>query len=330
MPDLHGLTIGDLRVVRAVAEAGSISAAASALGYSQSGVSRRIAAVERAAGTTLFVRLPRGVQLTPTGARFHAHALRMMQAAVLAERDLADATDATRRLRVGSFSTANARLLPAALKRLSLTEPDLEVTVREHRSTTLIRWVTAGTVEAAVVSDYPSGTLRTDGVLLEHLADDPLVVALAPSHPSATARRLALHHLADEPWIEGDPSETTVLRAAAQRAGFEPRIAHRVRDWNAKLAFVAAGLGAAIVPGLAATSSRSDVTLRSLPDDLPTRALYLATTAASRTLPTVEQFRATTRAVLHDLRVGSGETHAPLRYGDASQRPAIAKPGPRT
>jgi DNA-binding transcriptional LysR family regulator len=301
MPKLHGLPLADFRVLRVVADAGSISAAASTLGYTQSGISRRIAAIERAAGTALFVRLPRGVHLTPAGHRLSGHARRMLEALALAERDL-DATNASgSRLRVGSFSTANAWLLPAILKRITASQSPIEVKVREHRTATLIRWLSAGSLDAAVVSDYPAGVIQADGVLIDHLVDDPLVVALPAQHPLAQATRLRLYDLAAEGWIEADPSETTVLRAAAQRAGFEARIAHRVRDWNAKLGFVAAGVGAAVVPRLAITGMRSDVEFRSIPDDLPTRKIYVATPPASRPAPAVQHLIATARAVARDL-----------------------------
>jgi DNA-binding transcriptional LysR family regulator len=306
MPELHGLALGDLRLLGVVADAGSISAAASTLGYTQSGVSRRIAAIERAADTALFVRLPRGVQLTPAGRRLSDHARRLVQMVALAEQDLSAADDRVSRLRVGSFSTANARLLPAVLSRLNAGQPDLAVQVREHRTATLIRWLVSGSLDVAIVSDYPAGLIQTDGALLEHLFDDQLVVALSVRHPLAHTGRLTLHDLADESWIEGDPIETTVLRAATQRAGFDARITHRLRDWNGKLGFVAAGLGAAIVPGLAVTGMRSDVVLRSLSDDLPTRKVYVATTPASRPLPAVDHFVATTHVVTEELAVTLG------------------------
>jgi DNA-binding transcriptional LysR family regulator len=301
MPELHGLALGDLRVLCVVADAGSISAAASTLRYTQSGVSRRIAAIERAAGTALFVRLPRGVRLTPAGHPLSGHARRMLEALALAERDL-DATNAPgSRLRVGSFSTANAWLLPTVLKRITASRPPIDVQVREHRTATLIRWLSSGSLDAAIVSDYPAGVIQTDGVLIEYLVDDPLVVALPAQHPLEQATRLKLHDLAGEGWIEGDPSETTVLRAAAQRAGFEARITHRVRDWNAKLGFVAAGVGGAVVPRLAITGMRSDVAFRAIPDDLPTRKIYVATTTASHSAPAVQHLVATVRGVAQDL-----------------------------
>jgi DNA-binding transcriptional LysR family regulator len=157
-----------------------------------------------------------------------------------------------------------------------------------------------GGLDAAVVSDYAAGVIKTVGVVIEHLVHDPLVVALPAQHPLAQDTPLKLHD-AGEGWIEGDPSETVVLRAAAQRAGFKARITHRVRDWNANLGFVAAGVGGALVPRLAITGMRSDVVFRSIPDDLPTRKIYVATTPASRTGPAVQHLVATARAVARDL-----------------------------
>ncbi|MHA6763873.1 LysR substrate-binding domain-containing protein [Streptacidiphilus sp. PAMC 29251] len=67
-------------------------------------------------------------------------------------------------LRVGAFATANISLVPAALRAFKQARPDVEVIAAEGRSSTLMRRLAAGTVDLAVVSDYPSGLPRADGV----------------------------------------------------------------------------------------------------------------------------------------------------------------------
>jgi DNA-binding transcriptional LysR family regulator len=278
MPSLHTLSIADMRVLCVVADAGSISAASEIIGYSQSGISRRIAAIERAAGAELVERLPRGVRLTEAGERLRARAREVVATADRAQQELAAGRHRRPPVRIGAFSTANAALIPLAARRMALVEPDVPLTVREHRSTTLLGWVVAGRVDLAVVSDYPTA-LPAAGVELQPLLEDPLLVALPADHRLAR-RSFGLADLASEAWIEGDATETVVLRDAARRAGFEPRIAHRVRDWNTKLAFVAAGLGVALVPGLAATSRRGDVVLSAAGGALPVRRVSVATASA--------------------------------------------------
>jgi DNA-binding transcriptional LysR family regulator len=222
-----------------------------------------------------------------------------VQIAALAEDELGGSGRA--RLRIGYFSTAGAQLLPLILKRLAASRPDLDVLAREHRTATLMRLVAAGSVDLAIVSDYPA-EVAANGARLHHLFDDPLVLALPAAHRLVPRGSLRLRDLAGEAWIEGDPIETTVLRRAAERSGFEPAIAHRVRDWNGKLAFVAAGLGVAIVPGLARTGTRTDVAYRSLPAELPTRRVSIAARAVGAD---AADFIAVARAAANELRLAT-------------------------
>lgn len=81
--------IDALRLLVAVAETGSFTKAAVRLNYTQSAVSRRIAALEQRAGGPLLERLPRGVRLNPTGRVLHRHALEVLDRMTRAERELA-------------------------------------------------------------------------------------------------------------------------------------------------------------------------------------------------------------------------------------------------
>lgn len=129
MTPRHAFEVEDLQVFREVVRLGSFTAAADAAHYTQSGVSRRIAALERSTGGPLFARRPRGVRLTPAGEVLHRHAVE-----ILARLDVAaDEIAALRRgsggrLRVGSFATANAVLVPAALAQLRRSAPEVEAT----------------------------------------------------------------------------------------------------------------------------------------------------------------------------------------------------------
>jgi DNA-binding transcriptional LysR family regulator len=278
MSTLHGLTVDDFRLFAAVVDGGSISGAAAALGFSQSGMSRRVAAIEAAAGVPLLERRPRGVAPTAAGERLRGHARRVLEYVDLAERDLEGGHRGRRRLRLGAFSTANATIVPRALRGMLALEPGVDVSVREHRSATLLRWVGTGAIDAAIVSDYPRPLAPAADVVLVELFEDPLMVAVPELHPAARLGRVpfGLDSLADAPWIEGDPSETDVLRGAAAEAGFEPTIGHRVRDWNTKLAFVDAGLGVALVPALALATDRRRIAAHLLPGRRRHRVVSLA------------------------------------------------------
>jgi DNA-binding transcriptional LysR family regulator len=251
----------DLRLVVAVAEHGSFTAAAGRLGYTQSAVSRRIAALERAAGIALFHRDARGVRLTGPGAVLHRHARIALQAMDDAAAALAAVRDGTAGpLRLGAVPTANATLVPRALARLEADHPQVEPRLREGGSVDLARAVTTGDLDIAVVFAVPVEPVPADVELVD-LVRDPLLVAMPRGHRLAGAREVRLADLAGERWVQGTPDMADELFAVADPA---PERVFRVREWTAKQGFVAAGLGLTVVASLAAEGVRPDVVLRPL------------------------------------------------------------------
>ncbi len=292
MTDAHGYTTEDLRVFCEVVRLGSFTAAAGAAHYTQSGVSRRIAALERATGGPLFVREPRGVRLTPAGVVLHRNAVDILGRLAAAGDEVAAVRQGSGgRLRIGGFATANAVLVPAALAEFRRSSPAVETTVVEALTGALIASLRAGELDVAVVSDYPTGVVPTDGLDLVHLCGDPLLVALPPGHRLADVAVVELRELADESWIEaGAHRDTSVLAAAAARAGFVPRTDITVPGWTAKQGFVAAGLGVTLVPALAARAMRPDLVLRPVRDELAMRRVYVAQVAGAGRLAAATRF----------------------------------------
>src|SRR5215208_2644070 len=106
---MAAMTLVGMRVLRAVAEHGSFTAAAEMLGYTQSAVSRQVAAMESAAGAALFERAPRGVLLTEPGRVLVGHASAVLEQVDAAQRDLAGLRSlASGRVRLGAFATSVA------------------------------------------------------------------------------------------------------------------------------------------------------------------------------------------------------------------------------
>jgi DNA-binding transcriptional LysR family regulator len=288
----HAFDLEDLTVFAEVARTGSFTAAAGALHYTQSGVSRRIATLEAAVGLPLFTRVARGVRTTAVGDGLLRHADEVLARADL----LASELDAFRqgtggRLRIGAFSTANASLVPTALDTFQRERPDVVTTVTEALTPQLLDDLRSGTLDCAVVSDYPLRTVDSRAVTLTPLLDDPVLVALPRHHPLAGRPRLALRDLCDERWIAAGPTDdTTVLEVAAREAGFRPRADIRVASWTAKLSFVAAGLGVTLVPGLMAAALRPDLVLKPLSAELPPRCVFVALPSDVEPLPSAQRF----------------------------------------
>ncbi|MGA5762246.1 LysR family transcriptional regulator [Nonomuraea bangladeshensis] len=278
MLDTNAFDAATLRLFDEVARSGSFTAAAELLGYTQSAVSRRVAALERAAGGPLFERLARGVRLTPAGAALHRHAVAVLDRLERAGEELA-ALHAGRggTLRLGAFATANVDLVPGTLRRFSARRPDVELRLVEGLTTKLLERLRAGALDAAVISDYPAGLPAADAGRLVPLREDRLLVALPAGHRLAAEAEVDLRDLAGETWIEAAPrGQPTLLLAACAAAGFAPRGGLRVAEWTGKFGFVAAGLGVTLVPELAARAVPAGLVLRPLRGQAPARRVYAA------------------------------------------------------
>ncbi|MGW7380113.1 LysR substrate-binding domain-containing protein [Streptomyces sp. NPDC054794] len=134
-----------------------------------------------------------------------------------------------------------------------------------------------GHLDLAVVSTAVRAPL--EAYELHHLLDESLYVAVSAGHPlTGEDGPVRLGRLADADWISESSRPEGTLLDAALRQGFRPRVTHVVAEWTAKQGYVAAGLGVALVPALAAESVRPDVTLLPvLDEDAPARAVYAAT-----------------------------------------------------
>ncbi|MFH9616985.1 LysR family transcriptional regulator [Streptomyces pratensis] len=270
--------IDALRLLVTVAGTGSFTKAAARLSYTQSAVSRRIATLEQEAGGPLFERLPRGVRLNPAGRALHRHAVDVLDRLSRAEQELAVLhTGDGGLLHVGAFSTANISLVPAALRAFRQARPAVEVIAVEGRSDTLTARLADGALDLAVVSDYPSGLPSADGVTTAPLCEDELLVALPCDHRLADADVIDLGELRDEAWLQhayGD--RPTMLADACARAGFAPRKIIRIAEWTGKFGYVAAGLGVALIPSLAAWAVPDGLVLVRLTDPALRRTVHIA------------------------------------------------------
>ena len=307
------LDVKQLRVLKAVAEHGSFSAAAEALSYTQPAISQQIAALERTAGATLVDRASRGVRLTDAGRALvdHAHVVLARLAAAEAELD-AIAGVRGGRVRLGSFPTASAALLPPALARFTERHPEVELTFLEKEPEDAIQMLRAGELEVAIVFEFHDLSQAEwdrlyGGAELHALVDDPMYLALPLGHPLAHKPRVRLQDLSDELWIqEGNPRNPCgrLHQAACVNAGFDPKIGFRSDDYNVVQGMVAAGVGVSLLPSFALANVRDDIVVRSLGKTAPARQIAAATLAGGYRSPATE-------AMLDILREVAGEFELP-------------------
>lgn len=248
------LTTTGLRVALEVARAGSITGAADRLGYTQSAVSRQVAAVERAAGVALFERQARGVRLTPAGEVLVRHAAVVVDTLATLDGELAGMRDRlSGTLVVGAFPTALATILPRAIRDLRQRHPGLQVRIEEGSSPVLVRKLARGQVEVALVATGDGlPALDLSNFTVQDLPGRrEFGVAVSAQHRFAHRDWVTPAELADQTWVAG-PSTSQTPEFEAWPLLERPDVAYVVRDWPARLGLVAAGLCIALVPGLAA------------------------------------------------------------------------------
>jgi DNA-binding transcriptional LysR family regulator len=231
-----------LRVLREVAQTGSFSAAANSLGYTQSAVSRQIAALETVAGCRLFERGRQGAVVTPAGARLLSTAARVLDELDGVRRELGGGQIAARPVRLGAFATAAAGLVPRALAALPR---EFRVTLREGTTPALTRALRAGTIDLAILASAPPfrpPDSESPAFEVTTLFERELVIGVPATHPFAATRAVEPRQLEHQIWVasRSDPGDSLlgVWPGLAER----PDVRYVVRDWLAKLQIVAAGL----------------------------------------------------------------------------------------
>ena len=292
----HGIQVRHLAALEALAEESSFHGAARRLGYSQPAVSQQLASLERIVGKQL-VNRPRVSQpltLTPAGERLLVHARAIHASLATAEAELRSDTV---QLRVGTYQTVAALLLPHVVRDLSRTHPEVEVDFEDRSGDSpLVEDLERGELDACFV-DLPRQD--QDAIQTEQLARDDYVLVV-PRNRRATQEREPVRaaELRGMKLIAFKSSGSTHrLVSHLHGEGIDPQFVLRTDDNNVVQGFVAAGFGAALIPGLAAQLLSGPFEVLRFEPTLPPRLIGLAWTRDLETAPALRAFIASTRRV---------------------------------
>ena len=275
------LNVARLKVLREVAQRGSFSAAADALDYTQSAVSQAVATLEAETGATLLHRDRGGIRPTAAGAALIAHADGILARIEAAEADVAAILGLSGGLlRMASFPTAGATLMPLAIARFRGAHPGVGLSLAEGEPEEIAPRLRAGELDLALLFEFRGGGAKLgSGLARVDLLEDPMHVALPRDHPLASQPRLRLAELSGESWVQtsaASPCARHVVRSC-NAAGFEPDVSFESDDYATVQGLVAAGVGVALIPQLALTNVRPDVVVRALHPRAPVRRVIAAT-----------------------------------------------------
>ncbi|WP_235510743.1 LysR family transcriptional regulator [Curtobacterium sp. Leaf261] len=314
MDDLEPQT---LRVLRALADVGSITGAATALGISQPAVSQHLQRAEARLGQPLALRGPRGITLTDAGRILAGHAVHVDAALAAARQDLDALGGLIRgRVRLAGFPSASSTLVPDVLARLARSAPGLDVSYVEVEPPEAVAMLREGEVDLALTFTYvgeeqrPEPSLRsrpigTDPLVLVTPADGAQTVdenrtggrvpdptdrtpATGRAGTAGTGGPVDLADHRDSRWIGGCPRCRGHLLASCRASGFTPDIVLETDNAAAVLGLVGAGLGVALLPRLALASSIVPPTVRIDPvDDLLARRIEVAVIRGTARVPSI-------------------------------------------
>jgi DNA-binding transcriptional LysR family regulator len=273
-----------------VLDLGSVSAAASVLGYTQSAVSQQLAALEREVGAALVDRSQRPLRATREGAALRPHVERVLAALGTADAAVQDLRGGATRLRLAAFSSALSSFVPAAVRDLRRAHPQLVVGVLQLETREAVEHLRAGEADLAVVHHLPGVAVpETAGLERRRLLVDRLHVVLPAGHRLARRDAVGIGDLEGEPLVlprRDTPAGRfrSLVEHLCAQAGFAPTVAYELDDLPAAQAFAAGGIAMVPMHGLTLTTLPSGATARPLVErDAGSRTVEALAPVAART-----------------------------------------------
>lgn len=292
-----------LRYFVMVAEEGHITRAAERLGMQQPPLSYQIRALERELGVQLFRRLPRGVELTEAGHSF-------LEDARAALAHVGQGVEAAKRaargeqghLRLAVPPTAPfIPFVPQVILAFREAFPMVSLTMEESLRTETIERLKGGQIDVAFLR---ASIAAPDGLVVDPLLDEPMVVALPSGHPlgrdwGSAGASLPMHVLAAETFIayarDQGPALYEAMIAACLQAGFSPRLGQEAPRISTALSLVATGFGVTLVPASMRRMALEGVTYRDLEGVAGVKAFLSLATRRDDASATVRHFVALVR-----------------------------------
>ena len=280
--------------MKAISDEGSFTAAAMSLGYTQPAISQMVRRLEQRTGTVLVERLGRTVRLTEAGEVLARHAGTVLSALDAAEEEVAAIAGLRAgRVRLMTFPSSSATVVPHALALVKRRFPDVAVTFTEAEPPESLAALKAGDCDLAVAFAYEGLDLSEiqgdlDTLSVTKLLDDEVRLALPKDHPLAEQESADLKDFATDPWIAGCPKCRGHLLHLAREAGFSPTVAFETEDYVAVQGLVAEGLGVALIPDLILRSAHHPSVVALPMQPASRREIYAVTTPDLARVPAVE------------------------------------------
>lgn len=256
-----------LKIFSAVIQAGSFSKAALELEISQSAVSRAIASLEDELRVCLLARGRFGAKPTRLGEKIHLLAQQILQLREQMDAEVQENLNLIGgRVRIGSFRSAATHLLPPLLADFAQKFPRIEISLKESTPRQVIQNLRAGEVDIGFIPIHrPIDDLETWEILRDEF------VVLLPEKQDDIPDVMSWEHLKDYTFILNDSECTLDVKEHWKKSGHPMKVIFQFSEDSTIVGMVNQGLGAAILPKLAAMPIPEKVCIRSLPISLERR-----------------------------------------------------------
>lgn len=228
-----------------VVDTGNFTKAGEILGLTQSGVSHNISALESELGIILLNRGRNGVSLTDAGKRIISHIRNVLkESEQIKQKTAAILGMKVGKIRIGSFQSASARLLPAIISYFKSRYEGIELDLYEGGYNEITEWVENGIIDIGFVS------LPVKGLETIPLLKDKLVVLLPSGHHLHEYSSLTMEQISKEPFIMPKAGCEVLIKERFQSYGLMPNIQFEVEDNQTLISMVQEGLGLTVIPQL--------------------------------------------------------------------------------
>ena len=281
------VSIRQLRYFVVVAEELNFTRAAERLQIAQPPLSRQIQSLEQMLGFMLLERTNRRVALTPAGDVFLAECrqiLSSIEQGIRAAQRIAQGESG--QLIMGFEGVAYNERILNIIRQFRTQFPDVELIMQEMPSGQQVEALLQGQLDLGLIEPIAA----KDGLGVVSLLSEPLVVALADSHPLVEEEYISLSQLIDESWVTGRSNYGCglLLRIldACNQLGFTPKVKQETNDLQMTLGFVASGLGVTLLPE-SSRLAQAGIVYRSLKPPVPQVQLAISW---NRKSPVVDSF----------------------------------------
>jgi DNA-binding transcriptional LysR family regulator len=278
-----------LRLLKELADRGTLAEVATALNFSPSSVSQQLALLEREVGVPLLLPSGRRVVLTPEAQALADRAGEVLSLLERAESEVAAHTvTVSGTVRLAIFQSAALALLPQTLTRMATAHPQVRVEVVQHEPEAALRRTATRDFDLVVAEEYPGhATAWHEGLDRRALVQDPLRVAV----PAGSSIK-SLAEAAEAAWVL-EPRGAASRHWAEQQcrlAGFEPDVRYESADLEVHMRLVESGNAVAMLPDLV-WSGRSSPGRTIAPDGAPERRIFTAARTSAASRPAVAALR---------------------------------------